>query len=578
MPSSQLESIFNTFPDGVVACDREGKIIRINSAALKLFEVASETTYRGTSYRAFLHRYIGDRQPGAISIEPWLMSLLFEGEAATWLQQDPLVLLIPPGRKIYVNMRRLAVRDAEVATIYVFRDITPRYRRLLHLQRVQQALSTLREAIAQIPEHLDFAFPEETFLLAPPVLFIAGQLVDLIGHVLDCEHVSLLALEPRAGHLHYAVGSGFTSEQEEYRRSVSGSFLLSDFLDETALASLLANQEAILAADRLREPLGFREDLGAKTLLVIPIFLEKQLAGALVVARADSPGAYSMEETEFVKAVATETTLVLECLLYSYKQTKSRIGALARQEMFHLVDEFLNLASHELNTPLTAIKGNLQLAQRRLAVLKREMAAPADRENIERVEQPLASATQGSRQLERLIKNLIDDARIQAGTLELHSERCDLVVLLREAVADLRRAAPERVVIVDSALPEQAVPIIADADRITQVIDSFLANALRYSPADRPVIVHLTIEGAAARVSVHDEGPGIPLKEQGRIWERFYFTKGAAMYHELDLNFGLGLYLCRAFVERHGGSVGVQSDPGHGATFWFTLPIDDSAQ
>jgi signal transduction histidine kinase len=127
-------------------------------------------------------------------------------------------------------------------------------------------------------------------------------------------------------------------------------------------------------------------------------------------------------------------------------------------------------------------------------------------------------------------------------------------------------------------LPEQAVPVIADEGRITQVIESFLANALRYSPADQPVSVHLTVGGAIVRVSVHDEGQGIPLKEQERVWERFYFTKKAVLFHELDLSFGLGLYLCRAFVERHGGSVGVQSDPGHGATFWFTLPIDDAAR
>ena len=215
MPSSQLESIFNTLPVGVIACDHEGRILRINAAALKLFEVASEPLLRGTSYHQFLHQYeMGDEQQRAPSLEPWLMSLVLDGEATTWLQEGTLVLQVPSGRKIYVNIRCLPVLDAQkhgVATVYVFHEITHRYQKALHLQRVHQALSSLKEAITHIPEHLDIASPEGLFLLSPPVLFVAQQLVDAIGQVLDCQQVSLVALGPRTGHLHYVVGSGFTS-------------------------------------------------------------------------------------------------------------------------------------------------------------------------------------------------------------------------------------------------------------------------------------------------------------------------------------------------------------------------------
>src|SRR5260221_11304447 len=149
------------------------------------------------------------------------MRLVLDGEATTWLQEGILVLQVPSGRKIYVNIRYLPVPDAQkhgVATVYVFHDITHRYQKALHLQRVHRAVSCLKEAIAHIPEHLDLASPEGLFLLSPPVLFVAQQLVDVIAQVLDCQHVSLVALGPRAGHLHYVVGSGLTSEQEEYRR------------------------------------------------------------------------------------------------------------------------------------------------------------------------------------------------------------------------------------------------------------------------------------------------------------------------------------------------------------------------
>ena len=584
MSSSQLEYIFNTLPAGVIACDREGKILRTNTAALKLFEVASEPLCRGTPYHQFLQHYeMGDEQQRALSLEPWFMSLVLDGEATTWLQEGILVLQVPSGRKIYVNIRYLPVPDAQkhgVATVYVFHDITHRYQKALHLQRVHQAVSSLKEAIAHIPEHLDLASPEGLFLLSPPVLFVAQQLVDVIGQVLDCQQVSLVALGPRAGHLHYVVGSGITSEQEEYRRKTRGCFLPSEFVDETVLARLSANQEVILPTDHLRIPPGLREDFGAKNLLLLPLLLEQKLAGVLVIAKAGLDNGYTPEEIELVKAVAAATVLFLECLCCSYKQAEPQPRELVRQEMDRLLNDFLNLAGHELKTSLTVIKGNIQVAQRRLAALKRQLAEQPERvsEQIERVQDPLASAAHNARFQEQMINDLIDDARIQANTLELHLKRCDLVVLLREAVAHQQRLAPERTIVLDILPREKVVPIIADADRITQVINSYLVNALSYSSADQPVTVQLTVEDAVARVSVHDEGPGIPVEEQGHIWERFYYTKGIAVRHELGLSLGLGLYLCKAFIERHHGSVGVQSDPGHGATFWFTLPIEASAR
>src|SRR5260221_2491405 len=107
----------------------------------------------------------------------------------------------------------------------------------------------MKEAIGHIPEHFDLASTEGLLLLSPPVLFVARQLVDVIAQVLDCQHVSLVALGPRARHLHYVVGSGFTSEQEEYRRKMRRCFLPSELVDETVPSRLSANQDVILPTD-----------------------------------------------------------------------------------------------------------------------------------------------------------------------------------------------------------------------------------------------------------------------------------------------------------------------------------------
>ena len=570
-PSNQLENVFESLPDCVIACDGEGKILRANAAALKLFEVPPEGLCWGIDYQEFLHRYtMDDERQCAISLEPWLMCLIAGDETASMLK-------FPSGRKVYVTMRGSPLLDADkqaLGTIYVFHEITHRYHKALHLQRVHQAVSTLREAIAHLPEQIPFTFPEGPFLLSPPVLFVAQQLVDVIGQVLDCQHVTLAALGP-AGRLYYAVGSGLTSKQEQYRRERSGYFLPADLVDEAALARLFAGQEVVLPSDRLHLP-GFRADPVPKNHLLLPLFLEQQPVGLLEIAKAGVDSGYTAEEIELVKAVAAETMLVIDCLCCLCEQAEACARALAQQEISLLVNEFLNLASHELNTPLTTIKGNIQLAQRRLVALKRQLAEQPRRvsEQLEQIQHSLASAAQSTRLQERVIKALMEDARIQSDTLELHTTRSDLNVLLREAVAAQQRLAPEHTIVLESVPPEQVVPVMVDPERITQVINNYLANALSYSPADQPVTVQLTVEDAVARVSVHDQGPGIPGEEQGRIWGRYYFAKEITEPQKLELSLGLGLYLSRVFIERHQGSVGVESDPGHGATFWFTLPVE----
>ena len=171
MPSNQLECIFDALPDSVIVCDCEGKILRLNAAALKLFEVASEAHCRGTLYQQFLHHYqMDEEQQRALSLDPWLKSLVIGEEAACNPQEKTIVLQGPSGRKVYVNICCLPMLDTQkhaAGTVHVFYDITLRYQKARHVQRVYQAVLTLKEAISYIPEHLDLASPEVPYLLSP---------------------------------------------------------------------------------------------------------------------------------------------------------------------------------------------------------------------------------------------------------------------------------------------------------------------------------------------------------------------------------------------------------------------------
>ncbi|HEX4204258.1 MAG TPA: ATP-binding protein [Ktedonobacteraceae bacterium] len=584
---NQSEAILEALPDSVIACDREGKILRINAAARTLFEVPSEAVCRGTDYQQFLQHYepgdardARDAQQRPTFPGQCLMSLAMDEEAASRSPEHTLLLQMPSGRTVYVNLWCVPVCDAQQhlrETVYAFHDITHRYHKALHLQRVHEALLSMNEAIGHLPAGLDLIWPEETFLLSPPAVFVAQHLVDVIRQVLNCRRVSLFAFQHPTGYVRYVAGSGLTAEQEQHARKVGErNILLSAPLDETVIARLQANQEVILTSDHLHGSLVYRAgELGIENLLIVPLFLEQQLVGMLSTAKTGFDNAYLSEEVELVKVVATQAVLLMECIRYFQAQTEARAKVRVLQEVQRLSNDFLTLASHELRTPLTGIKGNLQLAQRRLETLKRQVAEQSEHmdEQLAQMQQPLVAASRSAQLQQRMINDIIDDARIQSNQLALQMKRCDLLTLLKGAVDTQQRLVPERTIVLEMRTTAQEVPVLADAERITRVITTYLANALTYSPAQEPVTVRLTVEERIVRVSVHNEGPGIPSEEQKHLWDRLYRAKGSAVQHELDLSVGLGLYLCRVFIERHHGRVEVQSAPGHGATFWFTLPI-----
>ncbi len=242
----------------------------------------------------------------------------------------------------------------------------------------------------------------------------------------------------------------------------------------------------------------------------------------------------------------------------------------------HLINEFLTLAAHELRTPLTTVMGNVQLAQRRLQRLKQDVTEHpgVTSEQIEQIQTLLESAVAGTRVQRHVIENLLDEAQIQANTFQLFLRQCNLIDLIQESVEIQRRQAPRNTILLHISPRKQTIPITADAARIRQVVTTYLATALAFSPQDQPVTVRVTVKGPVAQVSVHHEGPGIPSDELPHVWERFYQTKGMIFSHEQNRNEGINLYLCQELIRRHHGTVDLQSAPDHGTTFSLTLPLE----
>jgi PAS domain S-box-containing protein len=260
-----------------------------------------------------------------------------------------------------------------------------------------------------------------------------------------------------------------------------------------------------------------------------------------------------------------------ERLLQERTQTQAR--ELAAHEAAERMDAFLSMASHELKTPLTTIKGNLQLVGRRLSAIMQQPPTEAAslQERLAEIQLLLERAERQVGVQNRLVSDLLDVSRIQAGQLDLRLQRWNLAAIVQEVVEDQRVAAAPRLIYL--TLPDEEVPVVADDGRIEQVVSNYVTNAVKYAPPERPIAVRLETEDGMARLSVQDEGPGLATEEQERIWERFYRGADNEAQHSSGASLGLGLYICRTIIERHGGCVGVSSTKGQGSTFWFMLPL-----
>jgi len=237
--------------------------------------------------------------------------------------------------------------------------------------------------------------------------------------------------------------------------------------------------------------------------------------------------------------------------------------------------EFLSMVSHELRTPLTSIMGFIDLALLYSDLFPRPLSPEAEK-LLGKMETGLKRATRQVEVETRLVEELLEVSRLEQHKFELSLQPENLVTIVQETIANQQQAARTRHI--ELVLPpDELVPVIADAGRVGQVLTNYLSNALKFAPVDQVVSVHLEVEASSARVSVRDQGPGLTPEQQQRVWERFYQVAAPGRQGP-DGGLGLGLAIARAIVEQHHGQVGVESAPGQGSTFWFTLRIEVSPE
>ncbi len=400
---------------------------------------------------------------------------------------------------------------------------------------------------------------------------IGERLAELTRQVLGCRCVAIVGVVPQTEELEPVAIAGCESDELPYWwRQWADRPRLRDRLADAYIARLRDDEELIL--DRMPAPFLLDAAPSGYTTLLVPLRAGAALTGVLSVDHGATAHVYTPEEVALARASARLVALVIERERLLQERATAQARALALHEANRRMEEFLSIAGHELRTPLTSLLGNIQLATRWLEEVQ-PIVPQAPR--LARAATLLQRMEGQGRVLNRLVNDLLDTSRIEAGRLALRPAPADLAALVREAVQEAREHAPRRTIQLELPLVPQ--PITADAARIAQVLANYLANALKFSDAAQPVSVGLRVEGPMARVWVRDAGPGLSTIEHGRIWERFYRAAGTAHRDGASVGLGLGLYISRSIVERHGGQVGVESAPGAGATFWFTVPLDGPA-
>ncbi len=276
-------------------------------------------------------------------------------------------------------------------------------------------------------------------------------------------------------------------------------------------------------------------------------FVISGLAIALITAQ---------RERARLRALATEQELL------AYAEELERINQ-KLEDANQTKDHFISVASHELKTPITTIRGQAQLMLRRLARQKKTVP------EMESATRALQRIDEQTSRLTSLIDELLDVSSMRTGKAALHKASEDLGALCREVIEDQRLLTQRQLML---EIPEKPVNIVIDRDRLAQVLINLISNAIKYSPEDTPVEVKVSEDGGEhALIQVCDHGCGITEDQCERIFDTFYRTPDAQSSSMRGL--GLGLAISKDIVERHGGRIWCESEVGNGSAFCVKLPL-----
>ncbi|HCI78587.1 MAG TPA: hypothetical protein DHW02_02730, partial [Ktedonobacter sp.] len=524
--SSELDAVFEAMTDGVFIFDKQGRVVRMNTAFRSLLGISTQPNYfeRTREERRSLFRVATENgQP--LPFEKWPQMRILQGE--TLKGETDVLLHTIDGRALYLSVSGAPVYAADgilTGGVAICRDITVRRHLEQYTQTALRGFLEMAQTLVQgigsedVSEQAD-----ELDIDMETITAVEQRMAELTSHVLQCQRVGIIAVESRTNRLLPIAVFGLPATQERLWWEHVPQMRPETMPDMLVLLNRLRTGE-IISLDIAQVPGAYLYTLfSSRSILLAPMILRNEFMGFLILDNADEEYIYSSEEQALAGTVAKLAALIIERKQLLRERAEAQANELALREASVRMNEFLSIASHELKTPITTIKGSTQLLERRLRkVLSPDTLSPEERIHLQRESEDLLrrTNTQVSR-LTRLIDDVLDVSRIQSNRLQPNVEPCDLMTIVQNSVRLEQQNVPSRVITL--TMPEVAsVPVLADDGRIEQVVTNYLSNALKYSSSEFPVAVSLDIVGNMARVAVRDEGIGLPEEEQLHVWERFY--------------------------------------------------------
>lgn len=418
-----------------------------------------------------------------------------------------------------------------------------RYNYQLATKEFSRALTSARDQI-------------ETFLL----------IMEKVDAAIPVEKIIIMLRNPRLRIFEVGRSRGITDEEERALR-----FKFSDKLMK------LIEQQKVPLIKKGRIELSDVAELPHEAVLdgigievLIPVILQKKLMGLLLLGKKLSGARFSRDDLELLVPMAEEGFMALERFRLQEAMILERAEKKNLEELSRLKSEFVGHVSHELRTPLTSIRWSVENLLDGIP----EKPRPKVRKYLSRIH--------GSTQhLDRMIENLLDITKIEAGKIEIYPERLGFIDEIQKTLEALKPLADKRDIRLE-LMASESIWVTADRDWLQAILTNLLDNAIKFSQKGEGVRVEAKIVGKrskmrkgngekVAEISVVDNGAGIPEDKQKTVFERFERVKKEKAAREKGL--GLGLYIVKKLVELQGGRIWVESKVGEGSTFTFTLPV-----